>query len=231
MNSKFPFVYCLTSFVLALVVGCVSEPERAIHGNAPAEKAVYADYKAAMQAILTLRGKDKDAAAAAADQAAALAKTPDERSEALFRKSVLYWNRKPDARQEQFGREALQVEGISARRRAASVCDLVRRYYSSKGDAGFADAEKLVGETLARADFTNAFAIVQVSTAIANLEFDHFQVEKAEKRLADLEKLAGVNLFDVIRARVELAVRKGDFAEGVRQYERIVKDPKIGGNR
>ena len=221
----------ISMMVVALVAGCASveEPKEA---PAKAEAVVYKDYKAAMQAIWSLRGKDKDAAASAADAAAALAKTPDEKSEALCRKSDLYWNsRKPDARQEQFGREALQVEGISSQRRAASVSDLVKKYYSSKGEEGFAAAEKLVGETLARADFTNVLAIVTVSTALANLEFDRFQVEKAEKRLVDLEKIKDVNLFDVVRARAELAVRKGDLAEGIRQYERILKDPKIGGNR
>ena len=173
----------ISMVLVAVVAGCASVEERKeskveVEGAAPV---VYKDYKAAMQAIWSLRGKDKDAAAAAADQAAALAKTPDEKSEALLRKSDLYWNsRKPDARQEQFGLAALAVEGISARQRAASVCDLVKKYYSSKGEEGFADAGKLVGETLARPDFTNAFAIVSVSTAIANLEFDHFQVEKAE---------------------------------------------------
>ena len=231
----------LSMLLVALVAGCASVEEPKLEepkskasaeGAAPkAEAKVYKDYKAAMQAIWALRGKDKDAAAAAADQAAALAKTPDEKSEALFRKGDLYWNSRGDVRQGKFGLEALQVEGISARRRAASVSDLVKKYYPAKGKEGFADAEKLVAETLARADFTDAFAIVQVTTAIAGLEFDNFQVEKAEKRLAGLEKVKGVNLFDVIRARADLAVRKGDLAEGVRQFERILKDPKIGGNR
>ena len=220
----------LSMLLVALVAGCASVEEPKLEepkskasaeGAAPkAEAKVYKDYKAAMQAIWALRGKDKDAAAAAADQAVALAKTPDEKSEALFRKGDLYWNSRGDVRQGKFGLEALQVEGISARRRAASVSDLVKKYYPAKGKEGFADAEKLVAETLARADFTDAFAIVQVTTAIAGLEFDNFQVEKAEKRLAGLEKVKGVNLFDVIRARADLAVRKGDLAEGIRQFER-----------
>ena len=227
----------ISMVLAALVAGCASveEPKEAkVEGEgtpAKVEAVVYKDYKAAMQAVQQLRGKGKDAAAAAADQAAGLAKTPDEKSEALFRKGDLYWNNRGDVRQEKFVLESLQVEGISARRRAVSVCDLLKKYYAVKGEQGFADAEKLVGETLARADFTDALSIVWVTAAIANLEFDHFQVEKAEKRLADLEKVKDVYLYDVVRARAELAVRKGDLAEGVRQYERILKDPKIGGNR
>ena len=223
----------ISMVLMAVVAGCASVEEPKVEDEAvPAkvEAKVYNSYKEAMQAISSLRGKDKDAAAAA-DQAAALAKTPDEKSEALFRKGDIYWNSRGDARQGKFGLEALAVEGISVQRRAASVCDLVKKYYPAKGKEGFADAEKLVGDTLSRADFTNALAIVQVSTAIASLEFDNFQVEKAEKRLADLEKIKGANLFDVVRARADLAVRKGDLAEGVLQYERILKDPKIGGNR
>lgn len=231
----------ISLLVAAMVAGCASveEPKAEAEGakteakaaEAKAEPVIYKDYKEALQAIWTLRGKDKDAAAAAADQAAALAKTPDEKSDALFRKGDLYWNSRADPRQEKFGLEALAVEGISARRRAASVCDLVKKFYAVKGKDGFAAAEKLVEETLARTDFTDAFGIVQVTTAIANLEFDHFQAEKAEKRLADLEAIMDVNLFDVIRSRADLAVRKGDLAEGIRQYERIVRDPKVKGNR
>ncbi len=223
----------ISMMVAALVAGCASvEEPKEVKVEAEATAAVvYTDYKAAMQAVQQLRGKSKDAAADAADQAVALAKTPDEKSEALFRKSDLYWNSRGDARQGKFGLEALQVEGISARRRAVSVCDLLKKYYAVKGKQGLADAEKLVEETLARADFTDALSIVWVTAAIANLEFDHFQVEKAEKRLADLEKVKDVYLYDVVRARAELAVRKGDLAEGVRQYERILKDPKVGGNR
>lgn len=227
----------ISMVLAALVAGCANldEPKPAVEGSEAKpmaqETPVYKDYRSAYQAIGALRGKDKDAAAAAADQAVALAKTPDEKSDALFRKSDIYWTSKGDPRQEKFGLEALQVEGITPRRRTASVCDLVKKYYAVKGKSGLDAAEKLVAETLARPEFKDAFSIVQVTVAIANLEFDHFQVEKAEKRLADLEKIEGVNLFDVIRARADLAVRKGDLAEGVRQHERILKEPKFGGNR
>lgn len=227
----------ISMIVLAAVIaGCASESPvtpavPATDAKVAAAPVAYKTYRDALNAVNALRGKDKDAAAAAADQAVALAKTPDEKSEALFRKGDVYWNsRSPDPRQERFGLEALTVEGITPARRGSSVRDLIVKCYNAQGEAGLEKAGKLVAETRARPEYTNAFWIVHIETALADFEFDRFRVAEAEARAAALEKVPGVNFTDVIRARASLAAKKGDLAGAVKQYDRILTGA-VAGNR
>ena len=222
-----------------IAAGCASEkteiaaeakatPEvKAAAAAAPVE---YKDYKSAFDAIGRLRNKDKAAAADAADQAVKFAKTPDEKANALFRKGDIYWHRNLNPLQEKFAREAMAVEGISPRLWAGVFTDIMRKYYSGKGKDGLATAKKLLDEGLAKKDFLTPFEIVSITTTFAGLEFDQFEVESAEKRVAALERIKGVNMTDIVRSRASLASRKGDYPAAIAQWKRILSG-EVPGNR
>lgn len=182
------------------------------------------------------REKKTDDAVAKATHAIELADKPDDKAQGYWFIADNYWSeRKPDSRQEENLLKALAVEGISPAKRQFLVKDIVNKYYRNKGDEGFAKAKELVESTLAMPAMSNALARIDLTSTLANLEFRHFKVDDAEKRLADLEKLPGLtkqNLCDIYFARANLAKQKKDYAEATKQYARIHADTAApGGNR
>lgn len=229
MNN--PMKKCVL-FSAALCAALVSfAADEAVTAAAPAET-----FDSVMKEAQNLRnGKQRDEAVAKAGRALELAAKPDDKAQAYWFIADNYWSdRKPDVRQEENLLKALAVEGISPAKRQFLVKDIVNKYYRNKGDEGFEKGKALIEETLAMPAISNAAIRIDLTSTLAMREFSRFQVEDAEKRLADLEKLPGLtkqNLCDIYFCRANLAKQKKDYAEAIRQYARIHSDPEANANQ
>ena len=223
-----PALFCAAAFSAALTFAA----DTPAPATPPAET-----YASVMADAQKLRGEKKtEDAVAKATRAIGLAAKPDDKAQAYWFIADNYWSdRKPDVRQEENLLKALAVEGITTGKRQFLVKDVVNKYYRNKGDEGFAKAKDLIESTLAMPAMSNALARIDLTSTLANLEFRHFKVDDAEKRLAGLEKLPDLSKNDqnqIAFARANLAKLKKDYAEATKQYARIHADADApGGNR
>lgn len=213
------------SAALLAAVSCLWAAPETAEPQKPAEPATFGEaYKLAQ----TLRGKgQKEEAAAMALKAAELATRPDDKATALWYRGDIYWNKNTRDIQEKYGLEALSVEGISPARRVFSVKDILTKIYVEQGAEGLEKARSLVEAALAHPSMSNATYRIDVSAALANVEFENFKVDDARARLAALEGVPSLTSADkaqLLRARADIEKKVGDYPAACALLKRIYED-------
>jgi hypothetical protein len=223
MTTTKTLAFATAAFVAAAT--CLWAAPEASEPQKPAEPTTFGEaYKLAQ----TLRGKkQKEEAAAMALKAAELAQKPDDKATALWYRGDIYWDKNTRDIQEKYGLEALAVEGISPARRVSSVKDILAKIYVEQGAKGLEKARNLVKATLEHPSMSNATHRIDISAALANVEFENFKVDDARGRLAALESISSLTTADkaqILRARTELEKKIGDYAAACALLKRIYDD-------
>ena len=192
----------------------------------------YESFAAAYGAANTLRNqKQYDEAVTAADEAIALAATPAEQADALYRKGDIFWSRgrAPDRVESNF-LAAIRVEGLSDARRVGIARELVGKCYRDKGENGFVKGTNLVSSLLAEPAMTNLDHRLTLVGQLAELYFSHGDVDAARARLDSFAKTPGLTPAQrgrIAAASANLRRRLCDFDAAIADYARVYGDAAL----
>ncbi len=192
----------------------------------------YENFAAAYGAANTLRNqKQYDEAVTAADEAIALAATPAEQADALYRKGDIYWSRgrAPDRVESNF-LAAIRVGGLSDAKRVGIARELVNKCYRGTSGTGFAKGTNLVASLLAEPAMTNLDHRITLVGQLAELYFAHGDVDAARARLDNFAKtpgLASAQRGRIASASADLRRRLCDFDAAIADYARIYEDSAL----
>ena len=192
----------------------------------------YENFAAAYGAANTLRNqKQYDEAVTAADEAIALAATPAEQADALYRKGDIYWSRgrAPDRVESNF-LAAIRVEGLSDAKRVGIARELVGKCYREKGEAGFVRGTNLVSSLLSEPAMTNLDHRITLVGQLAELYFSHGDVDAARASFGSFAKTPGLTPAQcgrIASASANLRRRLCDYDAAIADYARIYGDAAL----
>ena len=190
--------------------------------------AEYENFKSAYNEANQLRRQRAyDKALVACDEALALAKTPLEKADALARKADVYLadGRKYAPAETNF-LEAAGMEGLPTRRRVSILRDLASRCYRKQGEEGYASATNVLRTALSGLAATNTAERVDLYCDLADLYFDHWQLEDARAALDAADKTPGMSAMEtqrVLSTRGYIAKKMCDYEAAWGYYSRIAK--------